>query len=90
MKRRVNETWRARGLREIRAFLFQHAFGRGYDDGLIFALAVCDMLDRNPGKSMADLARLPKTWGSPTMSPHCADEEKYGVVDAVLKAFRGE
>ena len=62
--------------------------GRGYDDGLIFALAVCDMLDRNPGKSMADLKNaLPKTWSSPTMSPHCADETKYGVVDQVVKHF---
>ena len=43
------------------------------------------MLDRNPGKSMADLRRaLPKTWGSPTMSPYCADEEKYGVVDRII------
>ncbi|RAI41376.1 phosphomannomutase/phosphoglucomutase, partial [Rhodoplanes roseus] len=25
---------------------------------------------------------------SPTMSPHCADETKYGVVDAVVKHFR--
>jgi phosphomannomutase / phosphoglucomutase len=49
------------------------------------------MLDRNPDKSMADLKNaLPKTWGSPTMSPHCADEEKYGVVDAVVKHFQGE
>ncbi len=32
---------------------------------------------------MADLyAALPKTFGTPTMSPHCADEMKYGVVDA--------
>ena len=62
--------------------------GRGYDDGLIFALAVCDMLDRNPGKTMADLKNaLPKTWSSPTMSPHCADETKYGVVDQVVKYF---
>ena len=37
------------------------------------------MLDRNPGKSMADLKNaLPKTWGSPTMAAHCADETKYG------------
>ncbi|RAI43048.1 phosphomannomutase/phosphoglucomutase, partial [Rhodoplanes roseus] len=25
---------------------------------------------------------------SPTMSPHCADETKYGVVDAVVKHFQ--
>ena len=30
---------------------------------------------------------LPKTWQSPTMSPHCADETKYGVVDQVVKHF---
>jgi phosphomannomutase / phosphoglucomutase len=39
---------------------------------------------------MADLKdALPKTWSSPTMSPHCADEVKYGVVDAVVKYFEG-
>ena len=38
---------------------------------------------------MADLRKaLPKTWGSPTMSPHCDDEKKYGVVDAVVKHFQ--
>jgi phosphomannomutase/phosphoglucomutase len=37
---------------------------------------------------MADLRKaLPKTWGSPTMSPHCDDEKKYGVVDNVVKHF---
>ena len=47
------------------------------------------MLDRNPGKSMADLKNaLPKTWGSPTMAPHCADEIKYGVVDEVVQHFQ--
>jgi phosphomannomutase/phosphoglucomutase len=46
------------------------------------------MLDRNPGKTMADLRKaLPKTWGSPTMAPHCADEVKYGIVDQVVKHF---
>jgi phosphomannomutase/phosphoglucomutase len=49
------------------------------------------MLDRNPGKSMADLKNaLPKTWSSPTMSPHCPDEIKYEIVDKVVKAFEHE
>src|SRR5215831_7349159 len=70
-------------------FFFNPPLGRGYDDGLVFALAVCDMLDRNPAKSMADLKNaLPKTWSSPTMSPHCADEVKYRVVDDVVQHFQ--
>ena len=33
---------------------------------------------------MAELYEaLPKTWGSPTMSPHCDDEIKYGVAEKV-------
>src|SRR5262249_4143155 len=43
----------------------------------------------NPGKSMADLKHaLPKTWSSPTMSPHCPDEVKYRVVDEVVQHFQ--
>jgi phosphomannomutase/phosphoglucomutase len=38
---------------------------------------------------MADLKNeLPKTWGSPTMAPHCADEVKYGIVDQVVAHFQ--
>src|SRR3954451_18933419 len=88
MKRRVNEIGAVAGFEKSGHFFFNKPMGRGYDDGLIFALAVCDMLDRNPAKSMADLKdALPKTWGSPTMAPHCADEIKYKVVDEVVKHF---
>jgi phosphomannomutase / phosphoglucomutase len=88
MKRRVNEIGAMAGFEKSGHFFFNPPLGRGYDDGLVFALAVCDMLDRNPGKSMADLKRaLPKTWASPTMSPHCADEVKYRVVDDVVQHF---
>src|SRR5487761_1463144 len=91
MKRRVNEIGALAGFEKSGHFFFTKPFGRGYGDGLIFAFAVCDMLDQNPGKSMADLKNaLPKTWSSPTMSPHCADEEKYAVVDAVVKHFESE
>src|SRR4051795_3466938 len=88
IKRRVNEIGALAGFEKSGHFFFNKPLGRGYDDGLIFALAVCDMLDRNPGKSMADLKHaLPKTWSSPTMAPHCADEVKYRVVDEVVKHF---
>jgi phosphomannomutase/phosphoglucomutase len=88
MKRRVNEIGAIAGFEKSGHFFFNKPLGRGYDDGLIFALAVCDMLDRNSGKRMSDLKNaLPKTWSSPTMSPHCADEIKYRVVEDVVKHF---
>ena len=69
-------------------FFFNAPVGKGYDDGLLTGIRVVEMLDRNPGKSMADLYReLPKTWGTPTMAPHCADEAKYAVVGKVVKRF---
>src|SRR5438477_29045 len=82
MKRRVNEIGAMAGFEKSGHFFFNPPLGRGYDDGLVFALAVCDMLDRYPDKSMADLkTALPNTWSSPTMAPDCADENKYNVVD---------
>src|SRR5262247_2512687 len=88
IKRRVNELNALAGFEKSGHFFFNKPYGRGYDDGLIFALAVCDMLDRNPDKKMSDLKNaLPKTWQSPTMAPHCPDEVKYGVVDEVVQHF---
>jgi phosphomannomutase/phosphoglucomutase len=88
MKRRVNEIGALAGFEKSGHFFFNKPLGRGYDDGLVSALAVCDMLDRNPGRSMADLRNaLPRTWQSPTMAPHCPDETKYDVVADVVKHF---
>jgi phosphomannomutase/phosphoglucomutase len=89
MKRRVNEIGAVVGFEKSGHFFFNKPFGRGYDDGLISAIAICEMLDRSPGQKMSDLKNaLPKTWSSPTMAPHCADETKYGVVDEVVKHFK--
>ena len=89
MKRRVNESGALAGFEKSGHYFFNKPIGRGYDDGLVSAIAVLDMLDRSPDKSMSDLKNaLPKTWGSPTMAPHCADEAKYGIVDQVVKHFQ--
>ena len=88
IKRRVSDLGALAGFEKSGHFFFNTPIGRGYDDGLLTAIAVIEMLDRNPSKTMADLYRdLPKTWGSPTMSPHCADEVKYGVAAAVVARF---
>jgi phosphomannomutase / phosphoglucomutase len=89
MKRRTHELGALAGFEKSGHYFFNKPYGRGYDDGLVSALAICDMLDRNPGKKMSELKdALPKTWGSPTMSPHCADETKYGIVDQAVKHFQ--
>jgi len=88
IKRRVTELNALAGFEKSGHFFFNKPVGRGYDDGILTAIAVCEMLDRNPDKSMADLYRaLPKTWGSPTMAPKCPDEVKYEVVERVVKRF---
>lgn len=89
IKRRVSDLKALAGFEKSGHFFFNAPIGRGYDDGLVTAIAVLDMLDRNPEKSMADLyGDLPKTWGSPTMSPHCDDETKYAVVDKVTARIK--
>ena len=88
IKRYSHETGALVGFEKSGHFFFNPPLGRGYDDGLVAALAVLDMLDRNPGKSLAELKRaLPRTWQSPTMSPHCDDEMKYEVVDRMVDHF---
>lgn len=88
IKRRVTDLKALAGFEKSGHFFFNAPVGRGYDDGLVTAIHIIDMLDRNPDKSMAELYQaLPKTWGTPTMSPHCPDETKYGVVDKVVGRF---
>ena len=88
MKRYTHEQKALVGFEKSGHFFFQPPLGMGYDDGLTAAIAVCDMLDRAPAKSLADLHRgLPKTWQSPTMSPHCDDEKKYDVIDRAVAHF---
>ncbi|MBV9288111.1 MAG: phosphomannomutase/phosphoglucomutase, partial [Hyphomicrobiales bacterium] len=89
IKRRVRDLKALAGFEKSGHFFFNAPVGRGYDDGFVTAIAVLDLLDRNPMKSIADLYRdLPETWASPTMSPFCPDEVKYEVADRVTARFQ--
>ena len=88
IKRKSHELNALAGFEKSGHFFFNAPLGRGYDDGLVAAIALLQTLDHNPGKKLSDLRKaLPKTWSSPTMSPHCADEVKYDVVSKVVKTF---
>ncbi len=90
IKRRVNELNALAGFEKSGHFFLNKPLGRGYDDGILTAVLICQMLDRASDRNMSDLREsLPKTWSSPTMSPHCPDEKKYNVVDEVTKHFQG-
>jgi phosphomannomutase / phosphoglucomutase len=88
MKRYTHEQQALVGFEKSGHYFFQPPLGQGYDDGLVAAIAVCDLLERNPEKTLAELHdALPKTWGSPTMSPHCSDETKYAIVGEITGQY---
>lgn len=85
MKRRVKEIGALAGFEKSGHYFLAEPIGRGYDCGLRVAVEICKLLDRNPDKSMSDLRRaLPQTWATPTMSPYCADTEKYEVLERLV------
>jgi phosphomannomutase/phosphoglucomutase len=89
IKRKTAELGALAGFEKSGHFFFNPPIGRGYDDGVVAAAAILSMLDRNPGKKLSDLKKaLPVAYTSLTMSPHCADEVKYGVVDDVVAEYQ--
>jgi phosphomannomutase / phosphoglucomutase len=89
IKRRVNALGALAGFEKSGHFFFNAPIGRGYDDGILSAIMVCRMMDRHADRSLAQMREeLPLTWSSPTMSPHCPDDRKYAVVDALTKYYQ--
>ena len=66
-------------------FFFNQPLGLGYDDGINSAIHVCHLLDTQSKKMNEIISELPKTYQTPTMAPFCKDEEKYQVVDSLVK-----
>ena len=86
MKRRVHELGALAGFEKSGHYFLAEPIGRGYDCGMRVAVEICKLMDRNPDMSMSDLRKaLPKTYSSPTMSPYCADTEKYQVLDRIVE-----
>ena len=85
IKRKVNAEKALAGFEKSGHFFFNQPLGYGYDDGVNSAIQVCHLLN-NQNKKMSELMKeLPNTYQTPTMAPFCKDEEKYGVVDDMVK-----
>lgn len=85
MKRRVHEIGALAGFEKSGHYFLAEPVGRGYDCGMRVAVELCKLMDRNPGQKMSDLRKaLPRTYATPTMSPHCPDTEKYEVLERIV------
>ena len=89
IKRKVHQEKALAGFEKSGHFFFNKPLGLGYDDGILSAIQVCKLLDKNSEKKISDLmSELPITYQSPTMAPYCSDEEKYKVVAIMTKKFK--
>ena len=85
IKRKVNNENALAGFEKSGHFFFNQPLGYGYDDGINSAIQVCHLLD-NQNKKMSEIIKeIPKTFQTPTMAPYCKDEDKYSLVDKIVK-----
>ena len=88
IKRKVHNEKALAGFEKSGHFFFNEPLGYGYDDGINSAIQVCHLIN-NQKKEMSDIINeLPLTFQSPTMAPHCKDEEKYQVVENLVNEIK--
>ena len=85
IKRKVNTEKALAGFEKSGHFFFNQPLGYGYDDGINSAIQVCHLLNNQNNKMSDIIKELPITYQTPTMAPFCKDEEKYKVVDNIVK-----
>jgi len=85
IKRKVNIEKALAGFEKSGHFFFNEPFGYGYDDGINSAIQICHLLNNQNKKMNEIINEIPKTYQTPTMAPFCKDEEKYQVVEDLLK-----
>jgi len=85
IKRKVNKEKALAGFEKSGHFFFNQPLGYGYDDGINSAIQICHLLNNKNQKMNEIINELPKTYQTPTMAPFCKDEEKYQVVEDLVR-----
>ena len=85
IKRKVNHEKALAGFEKSGHFFFNKPIGYGYDDGINSAIQICHLMNNQNKKISSIINSIPKTFQSPTMAPFCKDEEKYKIVDDLVK-----
>ncbi len=88
IKRKVYDEKALAGFEKSGHFFFNQPLGYGYDDGINSAIQVCHLLNDQDKKMSEMIKELPTTYQSPTMAPFCKDEEKYDVVEEMIRKFK--
>ena len=88
IKRKVNTEKALAGFEKSGHFFFNQPLGFGYDDGINSAIQICHLLDNQNKKMDEIMNELPNTFQTPTMAPFCKDEEKYQVVEDLVKQIK--
>ena len=88
IKRKVNTEKALAGFEKSGHFFFNQPLGYGYDDGINSAIHICHLLDNQNKKMSEIISELPNTYQTPTMAPFCKDEEKYQVVEDLVKQVK--
>jgi len=88
IKRKVNGEKALAGFEKSGHFFFNKPIGNGYDDGIASAIQICHLLNSENKKISSIIDSLPKTFQSPTMAPFCKDEEKYKIVEGLVKQIQ--
>ena len=88
IKRKVNAEKALAGFEKSGHFFFNHPLGYGYDDGINSAIQICHLLN-NQNKTLSKIIKeLPTTYQTPTMAPFCKDEDKYQLVETLVKKIK--
>ncbi len=88
IKRKVNIEKALAGFEKSGHFFFNQPLGYGYDDGINSAIRICHLLNDQNRKMSQLMKELPNTFQTPTMAPFCKDEEKYKIVDDMVKEVK--